>query len=478
MTAPALRLARPADRLAEGFDRIRREMRVPGPHPPEAEAEALAAAARGPARGGRRDARDLDLVTIDPPGARDLDQAVLVERRGDGFRVRYAIADVASLVAPGGAVDAAARGRGVTVYMPDRRSPLHPDPIGEGAASLLPGVERPALLWTIDLDREGREGSVAVERAIVRSRRALSYEEAQSAIDGGGDAGLAALRDVGRLRLAREAERGGVSLTTPVQEVVRDGDGYALRFEAPLPVEDWNAQISLLTGICAARLMAEGGIGLFRTLAPADPRALEGLRHSARALGVSWPERVAYADVVRGLDPSRPGDAAFAVRAARTAGAAGYAAWDARAEGAGEPPRHAAIAAPYAHVTAPIRRLADRVAGEVALALAGGAAPPAWALDALPAMPEIMRATAARARAAERAALDYVEAVVLAPRVGETFRAVVVNVRDGRPLVQIADPAVLAALDGEGPGPGDEVNVRLTAVDPDARRVVLSARRP
>jgi len=106
VTAPALRLARPADRLAEGFDRIRREMRVPGPHPPEAEAEALAAAARGPAADGRRDARDLDLVTIDPPGARDLDQAVLVERRGDGFRVRYAIADVASLVAPGGAVDA------------------------------------------------------------------------------------------------------------------------------------------------------------------------------------------------------------------------------------------------------------------------------------------------------------------------------------------------------------------------------------
>ena len=67
----------------------------------------------------------------------------LVERRGDGFRVRYAIADVAAFVAPGGAVDAAARERGVTVYMPDRRSPLHPDALGEGAASLLPG-RRPA----------------------------------------------------------------------------------------------------------------------------------------------------------------------------------------------------------------------------------------------------------------------------------------------------------------------------------------------
>jgi len=475
MPAPALRLAPPAERLAEGFERIRRELGVPGPHPPDARAEAAAAAARGPAPDGRRDARDLDLVTIDPPGARDLDQAVLVEPRGQGFRVRYAIADVAALVVPGGAVDAAARARGVTVYMPDRRSPLHPDTIGEGAGSLLPGVDRPALLWTIELDGEGREGAVSVERATVRSRRALSYERAQRAIDAGEDDGLAGLRDVGRLRLEREAERGGVSLTVPVQEVVREGDAYALRFEAPLPVEDWNAQVSLLTGICAARIMMEGGVGLFRTLEPADPRALEGLRHSARALGVSWPEGASYPEVVRGLDPGRPGDAAFAVRASRSTGAAGYAAWDARAPGGAAPPRHAAIAAPYAHVTAPLRRLADRVANEIVLALAGGERPPGWALAALPRMPDIMRETGSRARAAERAALDYVEAVVLAPRIGETFRAVVVDARDGRPVVQIAEPAVLATLDGEGPRPGDEVDVRLAAADPGARRVVLTA---
>ena len=70
-------------------------------------------------------------------------------------------------------------------------------------------------------------------------------------------------------------------------------------------------------------------------------------------------------------------------------------------------------------------------------------------------------------------AMDYVEAVVLAPLVGETLRAVVVDVRDGRPVVQIAEPAVLAALDREGPQPGDEVSVRLVAADPGARRVVL-----
>ena len=160
MPAPVLRVAPAAAALAEGFDRIREEMRIPAAHPPDALAEAAAAAARGPAPGARVDRRDLPLVTIDPAGSRDLDQAVAVERRGDGFRVRYAIADVAAFVAPGGPLDAAARERGVTVYMPDRRSPLHPDALGEGAASLLPGQERAALLWTVDLDAEGREGAV------------------------------------------------------------------------------------------------------------------------------------------------------------------------------------------------------------------------------------------------------------------------------------------------------------------------------
>jgi exoribonuclease R len=258
----------------------------------------------------------------------------------------------------------------------------------------------------------------------------------------------------------------------PVQEVVRDGQRYALRYEATLPVEDWNAQVSLLTGICAARIMHEGGVGLFRTLAPAEPRAIEGLRLSARALGVSWPDGASYHEVVRGLDPARPGDAAFAARASRTTGGAGYGAWEA---GSPEPPPpHAAIASLYAHVTAPLRRLGDRIANELVLALARNDRPPAWAIEALPRVPDAMRETGSRARAAERAALDYVEALVLAPRVGETFRAVVVDVRDGRPVVQIAEPAVLARLDGDGARPGDEIEIRLVGADPAARDVTLT----
>ena len=467
--APALRLEPAAAELAAGFDRIRAELEIPDAFPPDALAEADAAAAR-PLAGDRADRRDLPLLTIDPPGSRDLDQALAIAATPEGHRVSYAIADVAALVEPGGALDREARARGVTVYLPDRRSPLHPEALGEGAGSLLPGADRGALLWTIDLDRRGEPTAVAVARALVRSRRALGYPEAQAEIGGGGgEETLRLLREVGELRLAREADRGGVSLTVPVQDVEPAGDGrFRLRYEAPLPVEDWNAQISLLTGMAAARIMIDGGIGLFRVLDTPEQRDLDALRRSALALGVGWPEGARYGDVVRALDAGRPADAAFAVRAGRLFHGAGYAVWR---RGDGEPPVHGAIAAPYAHVTAPLRRVADRVANEIVLALAAGAEPPAWALQALEEMPERMAEATGRERAAERAAIDYLEAVLLAPLVGEAFDGVVTDVRDERATVQIADPAVVAPLDGDGAEPGTRVRVRLSVADPAQRRV-------
>ena len=99
--------------------------------------------------------------------------------------MRYAIADVAALVAPGGAIDGEARDRGVTIYMPDRRAPLHPAALGEGAGSLLPGAERPRCCGRSTSTRTASPCTSHLERATVRSRRALSYAEAQEAIDGG-----------------------------------------------------------------------------------------------------------------------------------------------------------------------------------------------------------------------------------------------------------------------------------------------------
>jgi exoribonuclease R len=79
----------------------------------------------------------------------DLDQALHVDRAGDGFRVHYAIADVAAFVTAGDAIDVEAHKRGETLYGADAKIPLHPKVLSEDAASLLPDQMRPALLWTI-----------------------------------------------------------------------------------------------------------------------------------------------------------------------------------------------------------------------------------------------------------------------------------------------------------------------------------------
>ena len=152
---------------------------------------ARAVPARGAARGrrGRVDAgrppgadrTDIPFVTIDPPTSRDLDQAVHLDPPpGGGYRVHYAIADVAAFVRPGGALEAETWRRGQTVYLPDGNVPLHPTRVSEGAASLLPDVDRAAVLWTIDLDADGATVDIRLERARVRSRAKLDYAGVQA----------------------------------------------------------------------------------------------------------------------------------------------------------------------------------------------------------------------------------------------------------------------------------------------------------
>ena len=460
-----VRVAPPVDPLVSGFAAIRAELGLPAGFPDEVLAEAAAA----PPVDGRPDRTGVPLVTIDPPGSRDLDQAYFAARHGAGYRVSYAIADPGVFLRPGGPLDTESRVRGMTLYAPDARVPLYPEELSEGRASLLPDGDRPAVLWTIDLDAAALPVTVRVERATVRSRAQLDYPSVQAALDAGtADEPLVLLREIGRLRLAREAERGGVSLPTPAQEVVRTAAGYALAFVAPLPVESWNAQISLLTGMSAARIMVDGGIGLLRTMPPPAPDAVDALRRSATALGCRWePPGLPYPDFIRSLDPDVPAHAALLTVATRLLRGAAYTAFDGAPPAVGE---HSAIAAPYAHATAPLRRLADRFVSETVLALAGGAEVPGWCRGALPLLPALMAAADRRERELDRAVLDYVEAAVLAPRVGETFEAVVTEAHDGGGIVQLAAPAVRARLDGAVPL-GARVTVRLAEADPVRRRV-------
>lgn len=464
----------PPPDLAGGFKAIRDELGLPSGFPPEVVAEAEEAARRGPGIAAPVDLRGVDFLTIDPAGSRDLDQALHLERRGDGYRLRYAIADVAAFVMPDSLVDAEARRRGVTVYLPDERVPLHPTVLSEGAASLLPGEERNAVVWTIDLDASAVPVTTRVERARVRSRRAWSYEDADAALEASdAPSSIALLAEVGPRRQILERDRGGVSLDLPDQIIERTGDTYHLAFRAPLPVEGWNAQLSLLTGMEAARLMLEAGTGILRTLPAPDPEAIASLRRRAKALGVSWPDSVGYAEAVGALDPTVDAHAVLLTQAARVLRGASYAAFD----GALPPdPVHAAVAALYAHVTAPLRRLVDRFGSEVAIAACAGTAVPAWVRDALPEIPALMQEARQREGSADRMAIDLMEAAVLSARVGEPLDGVIVAIARDRAQVQVRDPAVVVSAAAGRRAIGDAVLVEVVAADPVKRTVDVSLR--
>lgn len=448
--------------LARSLADLRASLELPDGFAPEVDQEARRAAADQSLPSV--DLTGVPFLTVDPPGSTDLDQAMHIERSGSGHRVRYAIADVPALVRPGGAVDEEARRRGQTLYAPDGRVPLHPAAIGEQAGSLLPDALRSAYVWEIVLDGDGLEVSTSVARARIRSRRQWSYAEAQQALDDGtAPEPLALLAEVGPARIAQERARGGASLNRPDEEIVfRDG-AYAIERRATLPVEEWNAQLSLLTGMAAARLMLDAKVGILRTMPAPSAEAVEAFRAQTVALGLPWSHGVDYGEYLRTLDHTEQRAAAVLQAAAGLFRGAGYVAMD------GEAPADAAqsaIAAPYAHTTAPLRRLVDRWALVVCEALCAGRPVPAWARESLGALPSIMGASNRVAAKLEAGALDRVEAALLASRIGAVFDATVLAVRNGTVTVQLADPVVTASLPRpDGVRPGDRLRLHLVAAD-------------
>ncbi|MDO9457431.1 RNB domain-containing ribonuclease [Nocardioides sp.] len=461
--------------LRHGIEQIQAELEVTPDFPPEVQ-EAAARAAASP-RLPDLDRTEIPFVTIDPDGARDLDQALHVQRdaeRPGGYVVHYAIADLAAFITPGDPVDLEAHRRGQTLYGADSKVPLHPTVLSEDAGSLLPDQVRPALLWTIRVDETGEGTDIDVVRARVRSTAQLTYEGAQAAIDDGSASEVLLLvKEIGEKRLLRDAARGGVSLPLPEQEVDTTDDGaWRLEFRRLLAVEEWNAQISLLTGFGAASLMVYARVGILRTLPPPDPRDLQRLHRTARALGVDWPAEQLHPDFIRSLDPANPAHAAVIVASARLLRGSGYVAFDGEVPAE---PQHSALASEYAHVTAPLRRLADRYAGEVCVALCAGEPVPDWVLAALPGLPDEMRTSGQKASAYERAVVDLVEAGLLSRRIGESFDGVVVSVDEKderRGKVTVGSLGVEAPVSGTTALPlGHDVRVRLAQADVETRVV-------
>jgi exoribonuclease R len=450
--------------LHDGFAALRTQYGVSSVFDTAVLAAADKAAARPVSPGpDRRDARDIEFVTLDPATSTDLDQAFALARDGDDIVLSYAIADVGFFVERGSLLEKEAWKRGNTFYLPRERIPQYPPVLCEGAASLLPDVDRPAVLLTVVVDVAGNATLRMAERVVMRSRAKLAYENIKP--------GQLPLLDEFSARIEKaEDARGATRIEFPDQAVVADPSapgGLTLVADSRLASEDQNAAMSLAANLAVAKAMFNAKVGLFRAMDDPDEREMGILHRVAHALGVSWPKGKTLRDVNRTLDGSNPKHLAFLRMARRLGGGASYAVYDPAVV-----PLHSAIAATYAHATAPLRRLADRYVLDLVVELSAGRNPSAAEQTALAELPEVMRKAASAAAQIEHGVIDLVETVTLLGRVGETFSASIIDNDRRSLLVQLNDPPVRSSINGQfSQQTGDDISLKLTAVDIATRKV-------
>ena len=447
--------------LARGLAGIRTQFGIPETFPPDVLAAAEAASTRSTE--GRADWTNRPFATLDPLSSTDLDQAFAIERAGADLLLHYAIADVAFFVGSGGPIDTEAWTRGTTIYLPDGKASLYPPVLSQGAASLLPNVERPAVVFTIKVDPEGCSSLAGAVRAVIQSRAKLGYESVTPDQLPEGVADLSS-----RIERAEDA-RGAERVDAPEQEVTEDSDGhFVLAFRPQAAAEKQNASLSLAANLAIADALLAHRTGLFRVMAQPDAWAIRRLRHSAKALGLDWPKDATLAQFERTLDDRDPRHVAFRSAIRRAGPNATYAPYR-----DGLVPWHSAMAATYAHATAPLRRLADRYVIEAALQIANGQAVSAELGAIFEQLPPVMERAETRAAQIERATLDLAEAIMLEGMEGTRFEAVVTDLDERGARIQLADPAVIARVDAKGAVPGDRIEVELVSADVAQRRIAF-----
>jgi ribonuclease R len=445
----------------------------------------------------RLDLRDLPFVTIDPQRARDHDDAVFAERRGSGFGLWVAIADVAEFVPAGSALDREARKRGNSVYLPDRVVPMLPERLSGDLCSLRPGEERLALAVELAIDADGALRRLRVAPCRIRSRAKLAYEEAAAVMEGGAgldaelDASLHALAALARLLRERRVAGGSLDfeLAEPEPTVDARGRVSAIGLAARTVAHRAIEEAMLAANRAIADLLVEARWPtLHRVHEPPDPAELAELEPVLASLGL-WPGRMRRApgpdDLAELVDAARERDDAgvvhgLLVRALR------------QARYAEDPLGHFALGFErYLHFTSPIRRYADLVVHRAVKAQLAGARP---ARAPLADLAEHLSRREREAAQAEYQALDWKRAALLLPRVGQRF--------EGR-VSAIAPPGLFVTLEavrGDGLVPaqtlprrarldlrraelalgrerirlGDRVGVRLAGVDPARGRFRLA----
>lgn len=441
------------DEIVEGLRGIRRQFKVPADFPAAVLQAADAAAKREPT--SHVDRTDWPFVTLDPATSTDLDQAFHIEMVGSDVMLHYAIADVGWFVDDGDPLDQEAWQRGTTQYLPDGKAGLYPPVLAEGAVSLLPGGPRPAIVFHVRVGPDGQSKLDGAERSLIHSRAKLAYETVQPAQL------PAAFPELAK-RIANAEDVRGAARIEPLEQEVHalEGGGYDISFRPRLQSEDDNAAMSLASNLAIADALYEAGTGLFRVMAEPDARAEQRLRHTARALGIEWAVEMTLRDFERSLKATEPKPAALLMAIRRAGGGASYVPFEAE-----HLPWHSAMAATYAHATAPLRRLADRYVVMATLAIANGRPVPEPVAAAFPKLPEVMRSADDTAGQIERAVIDLAEVALLSAQTERTFEAVVTDVDERGARIQLCKLPVVSRLDAHNVEPGDDLRVRVVSTD-------------
>lgn len=430
----------------------------------------------------RTDLRGVSFVTVDPATAEDHDDALFAHRGREGaVRAFVAIADVSAFVRDGGALDLEARRRGTSLYFPSRVVPMLPPVLSSDAASLLPGVDRAAVVLEIRFDAALTVTGSRLVPALIRSRAKLTYEDAAEVLEARGAGGrsearahaeaLVVLDELAqRLREQRRA-RGAIAVETPAVQIDVDPvSGLPTRI-AHAPSSPWLARahqlveelMLLANETVAAILKQRGADALFRVhSAPSDERALR-IVEAARCQGIELDasltlDAAALRDVIKNIPDPKVRDELAAMFLDAMPGAL-YAA---------RRHDHFALASKnYVHFTSPIRRYADlTIHRAICAALLGRQI--SGSID-----PEVVNATQQRARSIQREIGDLYAALLMQSRIGEVFTGTVLRALKQQVLVALDEPSVVVRcpLPEKAVAEGAEVRVRVAGVS-IARRAI------
>jgi ribonuclease R len=416
-------------------------------------AEREARAARAPTLAGRTDLRALPLITIDPPDARDHDDAVHAQGDDDpknpgGWIVWVAIADVAAYVRPGSALDREAREKGNSVYFPDRVEPMLPERLSAGLCSLVEGEARACLAVRMVFDARGARRSHRFERGLMRSAAKLSYEQSQAAIDGAPDGLTGPLMGgvlgplwgaYGALKGAREA-RSPLEIQSAERAIVLGPDGTvaAIRPRQALEAHRLIEEFMIQANVCAAQTLEQRGSPLiYRVHDTPSQEKMQALTDFLATLGIPWTKGEAPRSdhFNRLLAQTRGGPHAEIVNEVvlRTQMQAIYS-----PENIG----HFGLNLDrYAHFTSPIRRYADLIVHRALIRALGLGDDGLSAEDIARLKDTAERITMAerRSMAAERDATDRYVAAFLENRTGAEFEGRITGVTRFGLFVRLAE---------------------------------------